>query len=83
MKVSWNISEISLVDFPASHKSHQNYEGGGQCEAVIISDDFENLSLLDRHNKIYEILGDLMQHEIHAFSMKTYTNEEFKELNNE
>ena len=80
IKSKMNISEISLVDFTANHKSHQNYEGGGHFEAVIISDDFKSLSLLDRHKKIYEILGDLMQNEIHAFSMKTYTNKEFKAL---
>ena len=75
-----HISKISLVDFTANHQSHKNYEGGGHFEAVIISDDFKGLSLLDRHKKIYSILGDLMKNEIHAFSMKTYTNAEFKAL---
>ena len=80
IKSKINISKISLVDFTKNHEKHQNYEGGGHFEAVIISDDFENLSLLERHKKIYEILGDLMKNEIHAFSMKTYTNKEFKAL---
>ena len=80
IKSKMNVSKISLADFTEKHEGHQNYEGGGHFEPVIISDDFENLSLLDRHKKIYEILGDLMKNEIHAFSMKTYTNKEFKAL---
>ena len=81
IKSKINVSEISLVDFTEKHENHQTYEGGGHFQAVIISDDFKNLSLLERHKKIYKILGDLMKNEIHAFSMKTYTNEEFKALN--
>ena len=80
IKSKINVSKISLVDFTANHENHKNYSGGGHFEAVIISDDFKGLSLLERHKKIYSILGDLMQNEIHAFSMKTYTNEEFKAL---
>tara|TARA_B100001559_G_scaffold119418_1_gene100539 strand:- start:212 stop:484 length:273 start_codon:yes stop_codon:yes gene_type:complete len=81
IKSKMKISNISIVDFTASHENHKNYDGGGHFQAVIISDDFEGLSLLDRHKKIYSILGDLMKNEIHAFSMKTYTNDEFKTLN--
>jgi len=80
IKSKMNILEISIADFTADHQNHKNYEGGGHFQAVIISDDFKELSLLQRHKKIYEILGDLMQNEIHAFSMKTYTNEEFQAL---
>ena len=81
IKSKMNIINISIADFTTSHENHKNYDGGGHFQAVIISDDFEGLSLLDRHKKIYVILGDLMKNEIHAFSMKTYTSNEFKALN--
>ncbi len=80
IKSQLKVSAIEIVDFSAQHEGHKGNEGGGHFQAVIISDDFKELSLLDRHKKIYSILGDLMKHEIHAFSMKTYTNEEFKSL---
>lgn len=80
IKSKMNIIKISIADFSNNHKNHSTYEGGGHYQAVIISDDFEGLRLLERHKKIYSILGDLMQNEIHAFSMKTYTNNEFKKL---
>ena len=80
IKSKINISKISLIDFTENHENHKNYDGGGHFEAVIISDDFKGLSLLERHKKIYSILGNLMKNEIHAFSMKTYTSAEFKAL---
>jgi len=81
IKSKMNISDISIADFSNNHKNHPGNSGGGHYQAVIISDDFKGLSLLKRHKKIYGILGNLMQNEIHAFSMKTYTNNEFKALN--
>ena len=80
IKSEMKIVKISIADFSNNHKNHQGNSGGGHYQAVIISDDFEGLSLLERHKKIYSILGNLMQNEIHAFSMKTYTNDEFKAL---
>tara|TARA_Y100001970_G_scaffold263545_1_gene349129 strand:- start:1979 stop:2254 length:276 start_codon:yes stop_codon:yes gene_type:complete len=80
IKSKMNIIKISIADFSNNHKNHSTYEGGGHYQAVIISDDFKDLSLLERHKKIYSILGDLMTQEIHAFSMKTYTNDEFQKL---
>ena len=76
IKSKMNIVKISIADFSNNHKNHPGNSGGGHYQAVIISDDFKGLSLLERHKKIYSILGDL----IHAFSMKTYTSDEFKNL---
>lgn len=81
IKSKMNISEIKIADFTANHQNHKTYEGGGHYQAIIISDDFEGLSLLQRHKNIYDILGNLMKKEIHAFSMKTYTCKEFSLLN--
>ena len=83
IKSKMNVIKISIADFSNNHKNHSTYEGGGHYQAVIISDDFKGLSLLERHKKIYAILGDLMKNEIHAFSMKTYTNDEFKKLDHQ
>mgnify|MGYP000220385797 CR=1 FL=1 len=48
-KSKMNISKISIADFTTNHQNHKNYEGGGHFQAVIISDDFKDLSLLERH----------------------------------
>ena len=50
-------------------------EGDGHhFEAVIISDEFEGKSRIQRHQLVYAALGDKMKAEVHALSMKTLTN---------
>lgn len=50
---------------------------GSHFEAVIVSNAFAGKRLIQRHQLVYEALGDRMREEIHALSMKTLTPEEF------
>ena len=43
-----------------------------------IDDDFENISLLDRHKKVYIILKDMIKKEIHALALKTIPTSDWK-----
>ena len=45
---------------------------------LIISDIFNDLSLVDRHKIIYNIFKDELTKEIHALQIKTYTKNEWK-----
>jgi len=45
---------------------------------LIISDIFNDLSLVDRHKIIYNIFKDELTNEIHALQIKTYTKNEWK-----
>ena len=49
---------------------------GRHFEAVIVAADFAGKSLIQRHQMVYRVLGDKMQAEIHAISMKTLTPDE-------
>jgi len=61
--------------------SQVSVEGDGtHFEALIISVEFEGKSLIQRHKLVYEVLGDAMQEQIHALSMKTYTPEQWENL---
>ncbi len=53
---------------------------GRHFEALIIDDNFKDKSLIQRHQMVYHALGDKMQAEIHALSMKTLTPEEHSAL---
>lgn len=58
--------------------SHIEIEGDGQhFFATIVSDQFEGLRLVQRHQKVYAVLGDRMKSEIHALSFKALTPAEF------
>jgi acid stress-induced BolA-like protein IbaG/YrbA len=57
---------------------HLTVSGDGQhFEAVIVASAFEGLRSIQRHQKVYAVLGDRMRAEIHALSMKTLTPAEW------
>ena len=74
------LHHFEVKDFTGRHLNHNLHDGGFHLEAIIVSDDFQKISLLKRHKMVYKALGDLMKHEIHALSMKTLTIEEWKNL---
>ena len=55
---------------------------GSHFEAIIVSSEFEGKMLIDRHKLVYSALGDAMKERIHALSMKTYTEEQWENINN-
>ena len=73
-----DLHHIEIKDFTGRHLNHKQHDGGFHLETIIVSDSFINKTLIDRHKIIYAALGDLLKHEIHAFSMKTLTTEEWK-----
>ena len=74
------LHHFELKDFTGRHLNHKLHEGGFHLEAVIVSKNFDGLNLIDRHKKVYEAIGELMKHEIHALSMKTHTKSEWDNL---
>ena len=57
---------------------HLDVRGDGHhFEAVIVSPEFEGLSRIRRHQRVYAVLGDRMREEIHALSMTTMTPAEW------
>ena len=48
-------------------------------EAIVISQNFQEKSLIQRHQMVYASLGDKMQSEIHALSLTTLTPKENSE----
>ena len=51
---------------------------GAHFEALIVSAEFEGLSRVARHQRVYEALGGRMHEEIHALSMRTLTPQEWE-----
>jgi acid stress-induced BolA-like protein IbaG/YrbA len=57
---------------------HLSVDGDGRhFFATIVSPEFEGLSRIRRHQRVYAALGDRMREQIHALSMKTLTPAEF------
>ena len=75
-----NLHHFEVKDFTGRHLNHNMHDGGFHLEAIIVSEDFLNNSLVARHKMVYRSLGNLMKHEIHALSMKTLTIKEWEDL---
>jgi BolA family transcriptional regulator, general stress-responsive regulator len=76
-----NPEHLEIVDDSQSHAGHAGVRehGGGHFFATIVASLFEGKTLIQRHQMVYQALGDLMQSDIHAFSIKAYTPNEINE----
>lgn len=54
---------------------------GRHFEAVVVSNEFNDKSRVERHRLVYSALGDRMREEVHALSMKLYSVEEWDKAN--
>ena len=60
--------------------THLSVEGDGRhFEAVVVSEEFAGMSRVQRHQRVFQTLGDRMREEIHALSIKTFTPQEWQE----
>lgn len=48
--------------------------------AVVVSPAFEGKTLVEQHSMVQEALGEHLTRDIHAVDLKTYTPEEYAEL---
>tara|TARA_B100000035_G_C20872217_1_gene496735 strand:- start:49 stop:318 length:270 start_codon:yes stop_codon:yes gene_type:complete len=74
-----DLIHFEIKDFTGRHLNHKLHEGGFHLETTIVSDDFTDKTLIERHRLVYDAMGELMKHEIHALSMKTLTRDEWEE----
>ncbi len=57
---------------------HIELVGDGQhFQALIVSAEFNGKSRVQRHQRVYQALGERMREEVHALSMQTLTPEEW------
>ena len=68
---------IEVVDDSARHAGHAGArDGRGHFNVDIVSDAFAGVAPLARHRKVYAALGDMMETDIHALSIRARTPEE-------
>ena len=64
-------SRLELVDESAQHTGHAGASPGGNThwKLTIVSAAFSGKPTVARHRMIYQALGELMQHPIHALAI--------------
>ena len=68
---------LDIIDDSHKHAGHAGAKsGGGHFDLTIVSAQFEGQSTVMRHRMIYDALGDMMQTEIHALSIKAFSPQE-------
>ena len=56
---------------------------GDHFSAIVVSDDFINLSLVEQHQLVYKTLGNYLTNEIHALQLKTLSKSEWEKIKTE
>ena len=77
-KLSKNIAcnHIEIID---ESPNHGGYSGAiSHVKIIVVSDDFEDLSLIKRHQLVYKALENFVK-EIHAISIVSKTVSQWKE----
>ena len=64
---------LNIVDESHKHVGHAQAGGAGHFAVEIVADAFANKNLIQRHRLVYDALGDIMNTEIHALSIKAST----------
>jgi BolA protein len=65
---------VQVVDESHLHAGHAGARGGGgHFRVLVVSQRFEGLGLVEAQRLVYGALGDMMQGEIHALSIRTLT----------
>ena len=71
---------LDLVDESEQHRGHAGYREGGSTHwrLSIVSPQFAGKPVVARHRMVYQALGELMQHPIHALAITARSPEEMK-----
>lgn len=69
--------QIEIIDNSAVHAGHIGAQSGGHYHVTIVSDAFEGMTLVQRHQLIYKALGDMMKQQIHALGINAMSPSEY------
>ncbi|MBC21479.1 MAG: transcriptional regulator [Candidatus Marinimicrobia bacterium] len=76
LRTYFNVHILNIIDESHKHVNHKKDTNGGHFKLLIVSNDFENISLIKRHQLIYDALSEMIKVEIHAISIKAITIKE-------
>tara|TARA_Y100000590_G_scaffold440328_2_gene565567 strand:+ start:1575 stop:1859 length:285 start_codon:yes stop_codon:yes gene_type:complete len=79
IKSNLNVQAIKLQDLSHQHRNHPKSHDGSHFILNVISDDFINVPIIERHRMIYKILEKFLKKEIHALSISAKTISECNE----
>lgn len=75
-----DLKKLIEQGLPGAHVEVRDFTGGGDhFEALVVSQDFEGKTLVERHQAVYGALGDAMRAQVHALTLKTLTPAQYQQ----
>ncbi|WP_433885057.1 BolA family protein [Pseudomonas vranovensis] len=79
-KIEHSLQALAPTHLQVLDESHMHSRGlQTHYKAVLVSEQFEGLNSVKRHQKVYATLGELMS-EFHALALHTYTPQEWQKI---
>jgi BolA protein len=73
-------TRLEITDDSSQHRGHAGAaSGGGHFSVTIVSEKFNNQSMIQRHRLVYLAVNDMMPAEIHALSINALSPDENRE----
>jgi BolA protein len=79
--LNFNPLFLKVINESDQHQGHSNASLESHWTIILQSKVFQDLSRVQRHQKVYEVLGSFIPHPIHALRMKLFAPNEIKDLN--
>lgn len=75
-------SIVEVEDLSHLHAKHAGAKetGGGHYKVLVVSDNFNGVSRIERHRRITKSVMETFPGMIHALSVQAFTQEEYKKL---
>ncbi|MCH8157071.1 MAG: BolA family transcriptional regulator [Nitrospinae bacterium] len=76
LKEKLGAEHVEIIDESHLHRGHKAAGGGGHYAVKVVSDQFENVNLIDRNRMVYAALDEQINGKpklIHALQIKTFT----------
>lgn len=72
---------VHIEDDSALHAGHPGAAtGAGHYRVLVVSPRFEGVSRVAAQRMVYQALGELMSSDIHALEMRTFTPEQWADV---
>ncbi|KNC47808.1 BolA protein [Thecamonas trahens ATCC 50062] len=72
-KLTRVLSPVFLDVVNESYKHSVPADAETHFKVTVVSDAFDGLALIERHRKVYDVLGDELKASVHALSIKAKT----------
>jgi BolA family transcriptional regulator, general stress-responsive regulator len=77
LREAFTPEKIEVRDDSHRHAGHEGAKGGGgHFSVTIVAPQFQGRSSVQRHQMIYQALGEMMKKEIHALSIQAFAPDE-------